>query len=166
MQYDKSSYEKCHQPYEMSQLYSKIEMRKQHGTNNPTDEIQICKISEQRKKLRNNTLQNVNITDKDCIIEKAEQHSRIATVRSISSDPHLESMRLNANYSQMSDSSSMALNQLDLQNESDMSNEEDQIITDLQLRMTRLVTSWYNLHKKWHQIYERLELQLSINEFA
>ncbi|VDP26555.1 unnamed protein product [Schistosoma curassoni] len=166
MQYDKSSYEKCHQPYEMSQLYSKIEMRKQHGTNNPTDEIQICKISEQRKKLRNNTLQNVNITDKDCIIEKVEQHSRIATVRSISSDLHLESVRLNANYSQKSDTSSMALNQLDLQNESDMSDEEDQIITDLQLRMTRLVTSWYNLHKKWHQIYERLELQLSINEFA
>uniref|UniRef100_A0A095A4A1 Spectrin beta chain, non-erythrocytic 1 n=1 Tax=Schistosoma haematobium TaxID=6185 RepID=A0A095A4A1_SCHHA len=166
MQYDKSRYEKCHQPYEMSQLYSKTEMGKQHGTNNPADEIQICKISEQQKKFRNNTLQNVNITDKHCIIEKSEQHSRIATVRSISSDPHLESMRLNANYSQKSDSSSMALNQMDLQNESHMSDEEDQIITDLRSRMTRLVTSWYNLHKKWHQIYERLELQLSINEFA
>ncbi|KAH9589468.1 hypothetical protein MS3_00001022 [Schistosoma haematobium] len=166
MQYDKSRYEKCHQPYEMSQLYSKIAMGKQHGTNNPADEIQICKISEQRKKLRNNTLQNVNITDKHCIIEKAEQHSRIAAVRSISSDPHLESVRLNANYSQKSNSSSLALNQMDLQNESHMSDEEDQIITDLRSRMTRLVTSWYNLHKKWHQIYERLELQLSINEFA
>ncbi|CAH8537741.1 unnamed protein product [Schistosoma haematobium] len=150
----------------MSQLYSKTEMGKQHGTNNSTDEIQICKISEQRKKLRNNTLQNVNVTDKHYIKEKVERHNRIGAVRSISSDPHLESMRLNANYSQKSDTSSMALNQLDLQNESDMSNEEDQIITDLQLRMTRLVTSWYNLHKKWHQIHERLELQLSINEFA
>ncbi|CAH8646370.1 unnamed protein product [Schistosoma haematobium] len=166
MQYDKSRYEKCHQPYEMSQLYSKTEMGKQHGTNNPADEIQICKISEQQKKFRNNTLQNVNITDKHCIIEKSEQHSRIATVRSISSDPHLESVRLNANYSQKSDSSSLALNQMDLQNESHMSDEEDQIIKDLQLRMTQVVTSWYNLHKKWHQIYERLELQLSINEFA
>ncbi|VDP80361.1 unnamed protein product [Schistosoma mattheei] len=150
----------------MSQLYSKTEMGKQHGTNNPTDEIQICKISEQQKKFRNNTLQNVNITDKHCIIEKSEQHSRIATVRSISSDPHLESVRLNANYSQKSNSSSLALNQMDLQNESHMSDEEDQIIKDLQLRMTQVVTSWYNLHKKWHQIYERLELQLSINEFA
>ncbi|VDO57482.1 unnamed protein product, partial [Schistosoma margrebowiei] len=166
MQYDKSRYEKCYQPYEMSQLYSKTEMGRQHGINNPADEIQICKIGEQRKKFRNNTLQNVNVTDKDCIIENAEQHSRIGTVRSISSDPHLESVRLNENYSKMSDSPSLALNQLHLQNEGHMSDEEDQIITDLQLRMTRLVTSWYNLHKKWHQIYERLELQLSINEFA
>ncbi|CAH8518204.1 unnamed protein product [Schistosoma intercalatum] len=166
MQHDRSRYEKCHQPYEMSQLYSKIAMGKQHGTNNPADEIQICKISEQQKKFRNNTLQNLNVTDTHYIKEKVERHSRIATVRSISSDLHLESMRLNANYSQKSDTSSMELNQLDLQNESDMSNEEDQIITDLRLRMTRLVTSWYNLHKKWHQIYERLELQLSINEFA
>ncbi|CAH8600613.1 unnamed protein product [Schistosoma intercalatum] len=166
MQYDKSRYEKCHQPYEMSELYSKTEMGKQHGTNNPADEIQICKISEQRKKFRNNTLQNLNVTDTHYIKEKVERHSRIGAVRSISSDPHLESVRLNANYSQKSDSSSMALNQPDLQRESHMSDEEDQIITDLQLRMTRLVTSWYNLHKKWHQIYERLELQLSINEFA
>ncbi|XP_018652093.1 putative beta chain spectrin [Schistosoma mansoni] len=154
MQYDKSKYEKCHQPYEMSQLYLKTEMERQHVTNNSADEIEICKISEQRKNSPKNTLQNLNVT---------EQHTRTGVIRSISSDPYLESV--SANYSQKSGSSSSALNQLNLQNDSQMNDEENQIITDLQLRMKRLVTSWYNLHMKWHQINERLELQLSINEF-
>ncbi|KAH8849803.1 Spectrin beta chain [Schistosoma japonicum] len=162
-QHIKLGYQQFHQPDETLQLLLSTEMESQYGINNRTDEIQVVKTNEQQEKSQNNTLRSSNgVVHKDHIIEKDNQLSKMKTTEPITCG-HYDPSITNEIYSGKSDLS--PLDQSALRNTIHVSDEDDQIAKDLQLRMTQLLISWYNLHKKWHQIYRRLELQLSINEF-
>ncbi|TNN06573.1 Spectrin beta chain, non-erythrocytic 1, partial [Schistosoma japonicum] len=162
-QHIKLGYQQFHQPDETLQLLLSTEMESQYGINKRTDEIQVVKTNEQQEKPQNNTLRSSNgVVHKDHIIEKDNQLSKMKTTEPITCG-HYDPSITNEIYSGKSDLS--PLDQSALRNTIHVSDEDDQIAKDLQLRMTQLLISWYNLHKKWHQIYRRLELQLSINEF-
>ncbi|CAH8440170.1 unnamed protein product [Heterobilharzia americana] len=100
----------------------------------------------------------------DTSVKKEDTDSEVIPVRPEYFDCHLKSVRINEKHEQKSDASS--LSQTTVQIDDHFDDENDQIIEDLQLRMTQLLTSWHSLHIKWHHIYRRLELQLGINEFA